>query len=197
MDNVLRMLSMARKAGRIEIGEEPVGAAARSKHARVILVAADAADNTVRRAKHFAELGSTVMLQTPYLKAGLGGSVGRTACAMVALTDAGMAAAVARHLAAQDAGKYGEAAELLDQKAAKMLQRQREKRQHEKNVQRGKQKPWAAPAKEKAVEKSAAPSKKFAPKSKSGSKEQAAPAKAGRPMPRGRITVVRKSHDAT
>ena len=42
IEPVLSLLGIAKKAGRVEIGEEPVGAAARAKKARVILVAADA-----------------------------------------------------------------------------------------------------------------------------------------------------------
>ena len=38
--------ALAKKAGRLEIGEEPVGAAARAHQARVLLLAADAAANT-------------------------------------------------------------------------------------------------------------------------------------------------------
>ena len=45
MDNVLHLLGIARKAGRVEVGEEPVGASARARQARLILVASDAADN--------------------------------------------------------------------------------------------------------------------------------------------------------
>ena len=32
MDSVLHLIGIARKAGRLEIGEEPVGAAARARH---------------------------------------------------------------------------------------------------------------------------------------------------------------------
>lgn len=48
MEHILSMIGLAKKAGRVEIGEEPVGSAARSKHARVILVASDAAAGSVR-----------------------------------------------------------------------------------------------------------------------------------------------------
>ena len=50
MDKLLNLIGLAKKAGKLEVGEEPVGAAARSKHARLILIASDAADNTRRRA---------------------------------------------------------------------------------------------------------------------------------------------------
>ena len=63
---------LAKKAGRLEIGEEPVGAAARAHQARVLLLAADAAPNTVRRAAHFGEAGGALWLQMPFTKAELG-----------------------------------------------------------------------------------------------------------------------------
>ena len=56
MDKLLNLIGLAKKAGKLEVGEEPVGAAARSKHARLILIASDAADNTRRRARHFGDV---------------------------------------------------------------------------------------------------------------------------------------------
>lgn len=146
-DAALHMLGLARKAGRIEVGEEPAGAACRARKTRLLLLAADAADNTARRAEHFAQAGNTLCVRTPFTKEQIGGAVGRGSCAMAALTDAGMAASLLKKLAAADPERYGEAAAALDAKAAKVLQRQREQRQHEKNLAKGKQKPWAAPPK--------------------------------------------------
>lgn len=150
MDNILNLIGLAKKAGRLEIGEESVGAAARSRQAKLLLVAADAAGNTVRRAGHFAEAGNVAWLQLPYDKAQLGMAVGRASCAMLALTDAGFAAALTKKLAATAPETYGETAQALDVKAAKVLKRQREQRQHEKNLARGKSKPWAATPKQAA-----------------------------------------------
>lgn len=145
MDSVLHLLGIARKAGRLEVGEEPVGGAARSRQAKLIVVASDAAENSVRRAARFAQGGKSAWVRVPYAKGELGAAVGRSACAMLALTDAGFAAAAGEKLAAQDPDKYGPAAEKLRQKADRVLQRQKEQRQHEKNLRRGRQKPWAAP----------------------------------------------------
>ena len=77
MDSVLHLLGIARKAGRVEVGEEPVGAAARAHQAKLILTACDGADNSLRRAAHFAETGKVPCLTTPYTKGGLGSAVGR------------------------------------------------------------------------------------------------------------------------
>lgn len=144
-DPVLHLLGLARKAGRLEIGEEPVGAACRARQARLVLLAADAAPNTRRRAAHFGQAGNVLWLETPFDKAALGLALGRSSCAMLALTDAGFSAAVAEKLAAREPDRYGPAAQQLREKADRVLQRQREQRRHEKNLRQGRQKPWAPP----------------------------------------------------
>ena len=146
MDSALRLLGIARKAGRVEVGEEPAGAACRARQAKLLLVAADAADNSVRRAAHFAEAGKVPWLRAPWDKGTMGGAVGRSACAMLALTDAGLAAALAEKLA-QAHPEAAAAAEELSGKAARALQRQKEQRAHEKKLERMGRKPWAAPPK--------------------------------------------------
>ena len=144
-DPILHLLGLAKKAGRLEIGEEPVGAACRARQARLILLAADAAPNTCRRAAHFGEAGNILWLETPFSKGELGFILGRSSCAMAALTDAGFSAAVVEKLAARDPDKYGPAAVQLRTKADRVLQRQKEQRQHEKNLRQGRRKPWVPP----------------------------------------------------
>lgn len=180
-DPILHLLGLARKAGRLEIGEEPVGAACRARQARLVLLASDAAANTNRRAAHFGEAGNVLWLELPFTKAELGFHLGRGSCAMLALTDAGFAATVTEKLAARDPERYGPAAQQLRQKADRVLQRQKEKRQHEKNLQHGKKKPWAVP--NPAPKKSAAPSGQHKRKGEpSGAPETRSP-RSGSPRP--------------
>lgn len=146
-DPVLNLIGLANKAGKLEIGEEPVGALCRARQAKLILLAADAAPNTCRRAAHFGQAGSVLFLQLPFTKEELGWQLGRTSCAMLALADPGFSASIVEKLAARDPARYGPAAQQLRQKADRAMQRQREKRQHEKNLREGKHKPWAAPPK--------------------------------------------------
>ena len=101
-DPILHLLGLARKAGRLEIGEEPVGAVCRARQARLVLLASDAAPNTCRRAAHFGEAGNVLWLEVPFTKAELGFALGRGSCAMLALTDAGFAASLTQKLAARD-----------------------------------------------------------------------------------------------
>ena len=185
-EELLRLLGLARKAGKLEIGDEPVGSACRARQAKLLVVASDAAPNTFRRVRHFGEAGNVLWLTLPCTKEELGGVLGRSSCAMVALMDSGFAASLAKKLSALDPEQYGPAAEQLSGKAAKVLQRQREKRQHEKNLREGKKKPWVAPLKEKPSQQP--------PEAKKGQGEKkAAPAASPKPRPRGTFRIVKRS----
>ena len=160
MDKLLNLIGLAQKAGRLAVGEEPTGAAARARDARLILVAADAAENSVRRVRHFADAGQCLWCRIGADKDALGRAVGRSSCAMLAVTDIGFAEAVAKKLAESDEAHYGEAAKRLTIKAARAAERRKELKQHEKNVRTGKKKPHqeepqpAPAAKAKSAEKS-------------------------------------------
>ena len=149
-DAVLSLIGLIKKAGRLEVGEEPTGAACRARKAKLVLLAGDAAPNTFRRAAHFSQLGKCLYLELPCTKGELGFCLGRSSCAMLAVTDAGFAAALAEKLQALDPERYGAAVTQLREQADRALQRQKEQRQHEKNLQRGKRKPWAAPPRDPA-----------------------------------------------
>ena len=132
------MIGLAKKAGRVEMGEEPVGSAARSKHARVILVASDAAAGSVRRAYAFAQTGACLCLTIPADKDALGRALGRSSCAMAAVTDVGFADAIVKKLAAMDPEHYEQASQRLQIKARRAMERREEQARHEKNLRRGK-----------------------------------------------------------
>lgn len=135
--NILNMIGLAKRAGRIEIGEEPVGAAARARYAKILLIAADAAENSYRRIAHFADAGNCIWLSVPFSKDELGNAVGRSSCAMIAITDIGFASSIVQKLSATDPEKYGDSAEQLGAKAKKTMQRKKEKIAHEKNLKAG------------------------------------------------------------
>ena len=141
MDKLLNLIGLAQKAGRLAVGEEPTGAAARARDARLILVAADAAENSVRRVRHFADAGQCLWCRIGADKDALGRAVGRSSCAMLAVTDIGFAEAIAKKLAESDEAHYGEAAKRLSVKAARAAERRAELKQHEKNLRAGKKKP--------------------------------------------------------
>ena len=135
MDKALNYLSLARKAGRIELGEEPVGAAARAKKARLILVASDAGDHSWRRAKSFVAGTEQLCMKVPFTKDQLGEAIGRTSLAMAAFTDPAMALAFVKALG--DPVKYQEALESLDRRTKRIRQRQQEEKNHQRNLRQG------------------------------------------------------------
>ena len=98
MDKALNYMALARKARLIEAGEEPVGAAARAQHARLIVVASDASDHTWRRAKSFVAGTTQQTLRVPFTKEELGFAVGRQELAVAAFTDAALAASFVKAL---------------------------------------------------------------------------------------------------
>lgn len=135
MDKALNYLSLARKAGRIELGEEPVGAVARANKARLILVASDAGDHTWRRAKSFTAGTEQICMKVPFTKDQLGEAIGRTALAMAAFTDPALALAFVKALG--DPEKHKEALESLDKRAKRIRQRQQEEKNHQRNLRQG------------------------------------------------------------
>ena len=147
-------------------------------------------------AAHFGEAGNVLWLEVPFTKAELGFALGRGSCAMLALTDVGFASSLVQKLSARDPEKYGPAAQQLKAKADKTLQRQREKRQHEKNLREGKRKPWAvppteqknpsAPKKPKAARKPSGPARGTPGKREEGPKRSARPGGLSKAGPGGR-----------
>lgn len=140
MDSIESFLGLIRKAGKLGIGEEPVSAACRARKASLVIIACDAAQNSMRRATHFAETGQVPTLTVPLDKETLGQTLGRPPCAMVSINDVGFAAALVKKLSTANPNACESIRVQLDQKAARVLQRQKEKRVYEKNLLRGKKK---------------------------------------------------------
>ena len=136
MDKALNYVALARKAGRIELGEEPVGAAARAQHARLVIVAADASDHTWRRAKSFVAGTEQLCIRIPHDKDQLGEAVGRSSLAIAAFTDPAMALAFVKCLPEQDPAVL----ENLDRRTRRIAQRQKEEKAHQRNKRIGKKK---------------------------------------------------------
>ena len=136
MENkALNYLALARKAGRAELGEEPVGAAARGQKARLIIVASDATDHTWRRAQSFVTGTQQICLKVPFSKDQLGQAVGRTALALAAFTDPALALGFVKALDQPDRYK-AELAE-LEKRSTRIHQRQQEAKAHQRNKAMG------------------------------------------------------------
>ena len=138
MHKALNYLALARKAGRIELGEEPVGAVARARKARLVVVASDASDHTWRRAVSFVAETDQQCIRAPFNKDELGLAVGRTSLALAAFTDAALALSFLK--AMDQPERYQDQIASLDKRAQRIRQRQKEAKAHEKNVRQGKKK---------------------------------------------------------
>ena len=103
MDKALSYMALARKAGRIELGEEPAGAAAQSCKASLLVVAGDASDHTWRRAQSFASGFGQSCIRVAFTKDQLGQAIGREALALAAFTDPALALAFVKALDPQPA----------------------------------------------------------------------------------------------
>ena len=135
MDKVLNYLALARKGGRAELGEEPVGAAARALKAHLILVAGDASDHTWRRAKSFAAGTDQQCIRLKATKEEMGFVIGRTSLAIAAITDAPLALALVNAMGEPE--KYAKTIEVLTAKAEKARKRQAEAKAHQRNLRKG------------------------------------------------------------
>ena len=138
MDRALNYLSLARKGGMAELGEEPVGAITRTGRGYLVLVASDASDHTWRRAKSFVAGTNQQCIRVSFTKEELGFVVGRTSLAIAAITDCPLALALVKALGEPE--KYKDTLAALEEKAGKLKKRQAEAKAHQKNVRMGKNK---------------------------------------------------------
>lgn len=115
-DSALSLLGLARRGNHLAAGEAPVEEACKTRRARLVLSAADAAQNSADRAMRWAGAAGAPWVRVPWNKEALGSALGRGTCATAALTDQGLAGALAEKLAARDSGLRPSLEPLLDEK---------------------------------------------------------------------------------
>ena len=138
MDKALNYLSLARKGGLAELGEEPVGAMCRTGKAYLVMVASDASDHTWRRAKSFVAGTEQQCVRLKVTKEEMGFVVGRQSLAIAAITDPALALALVKALGEPE--KHKQVLEVLTAKAERARKRQSEAKAHKRNVRMGKKK---------------------------------------------------------
>ena len=136
VSKALNYLSLARKGGLAELGEEPVGDLSRTGKAYVIAVASDASDHTWRRAKAYAAGTEQQCIRLPFTKEEMGEAVGRESLAIAAISDAPLALALVQSLPEPE--KYQAAIQVLTVKTQKLKKRRQEAKAHLRNVRKGK-----------------------------------------------------------
>ena len=130
-DPVLRMLGLARRAGKLAFGDELVREACFDHKTRCVFIAGDAGANAAKKAAFYADKANVPCVTLPHGKFELGSAIGKAGCAMCAVADIGMAAAAVSKLAEQDS-TYTEVAQQLAEKNAKIQSRKGIKKQKDK-----------------------------------------------------------------
>lgn len=135
MDKALNYLALARKAGRVELGEEPVGAIARAAKARLVIAASDATGHTWRRALSFVAETAQPCIRVPFTKEQLGQAVGRSSLALAAFTDPALALAFVKALNQPE--QLRDVITDLEARESRVRQRQKEEKAHQRNRKLG------------------------------------------------------------
>ena len=92
--------------------------AARSGHAALIMTASDTASNTRKKAANLSEWNGAALISLPWDKDTLGELLDKKVCAILALTDRGLAEAFTEKLAAQ-LPEYAQAAAEMKEKTVR------------------------------------------------------------------------------
>lgn len=121
MSEPLGFLGLTKRAGKLAAGEDAVLAALSEGKVRLLVLAADAGENTVRRME-FRSQGRLPIVYLESDKAALGQALGWGSCAVAAVTDLNMALALAQKLAEADP-RHQSAADALTEKQQKIAQR--------------------------------------------------------------------------
>ena len=138
-DPVLRMLGLARRAGKLAYGDELVREACFDHKTRCVFIAGDAGANAAKKAAFYADKANVPCVTLPHGKLELGSAIGKAGCAMCAVADIGMAAAAVNKLAEQDPA-YAEVAQQLSEKNVK-IQSRRGVKKHKDKVEKTEEAP--------------------------------------------------------
>ena len=134
-EKALRLLGLARHARRLEAGEEPVVILCRSGKARLVLLASDAGEHTLRRAENLCRGKNTPLLVAPVTKDELGSALGCNACALCAFTEPAFAKSFLEALGDET---HADILAQLTVQTQRVQKRRQEAQAHRKNVKMGK-----------------------------------------------------------
>ena len=116
-DKAIGLLGLARKAGKLQTGEETVSAMLIEKHARLTVLARDAGEAVSRKVRGLAAGSRQRILTLPYDKLTLGAALGRPVVSVAAFSDVSFALAFIKAL---PAGTDPELIEDLERRVARV-----------------------------------------------------------------------------
>ncbi len=111
-DAVLGMLGLSLRAGRLAVGSEQVRVLCENKKARCVFIASGSGESVRKKAELYAGKANIPCVTLLQDKEELGSALGRSGCAVCAVSDIGLAASVLKKLAALDTAYAGYAEEL-------------------------------------------------------------------------------------
>ena len=114
-DRLLGLLGLARRAGKLEIGEALTAETVAAGKARAIFLASDIGEATRRKVMRHDE--RVPVFTVPHDKETLGASLGFPGCAVCCLTDVGMARAAAEQLASLSEANAAAATRVAEKEA--------------------------------------------------------------------------------
>lgn len=138
MSSPLNYISLARKAGLVETGEENSGVIIRSGKAKLLVLAADASDNAVRRAEGYIQGRNVLILKSPYTKLELASAAGKSGCSMLVFTDLAMASGFVSAIAEEQPEEYAALRDEICAKNKRAVQRRKKAHGNDMNKKTGK-----------------------------------------------------------
>ena len=136
-EKTLNLLGLMRRANALAVGETDTGAAARAQTAKLLLLAQDASDNAVSRAKGFVYGRGIPMITLPFTKDELSEKLGKNGCSMAAICDLGFADAFLKLISELTGDDMSELKAQIAEKLQREKQRKKESKAHEMNKRRG------------------------------------------------------------
>ena len=106
MDERLKLVGLAFKAGKLAAGDTAVREAVFAKRVRLICTAVDASERVVTGAERMPERCNGLYTATPFTRAELGAALGLRDCGIIAFLDPGLAWAFAEKLNEIDHVRY-------------------------------------------------------------------------------------------
>ncbi len=96
--SALQMISLARRAGRIALGEQAVSALIKTRKARLVVAASDISAHTLRQLQGYVAGTKQILASVPFTKQEIGAAVGWESCGVAGFTDIQLALAFVQSL---------------------------------------------------------------------------------------------------
>ena len=122
----ISLLGLARRAGKVEIGDEAARSACSHGTAKILLIASDASERTCETFEFIAESAGLPHVSVAETREELGNALGKRPCAVVAICDTGFSAGIIKKLADVNE-RAKEILPTLEKRAARAVSRKKAK----------------------------------------------------------------------